>query len=460
MNIIPISLRFNNRQQNGLNNNSYADFRLIKPQYKNQLTQDTVSFTATSKAISDTLFKKFENQVPELQPIGEVFLDVTAAVARALKEDGIYFVREMFESSAVKKADSKLSKILRKKTFEDRDAIRTTIFSKNPYDLPVLFNKLIPEYKKRGYQIAPISSSIGDLMERGYVPVEEEIVISKFFDIEHTKESHNKYFRELKKRGYDYDEAKKLLAYYLREAKRIPSKDEFIEIVKSLKKDTSDIDIRLKLNKSSTTDIPEEYKYSLGKPQKSGYEDIQIRFIRDVDKDNPKPIYHELLIQFGPTYNRNARKEHSMVYEPLRLFDELSIPFDKPAKGKVSFKEDPEKGVEKFISDIKNMFRTKVSKVLIDNGKNEDYYKNIDDNDEIFFTPVEIEKFERKFKNIKGFMREYYEREKNRATISSIATDQIDKNLSEDLRTINKILRLLKQTINTINHEHGLKDNG
>ena len=457
MNITPILFRFNN-SLNTLNTNNYTDFRLIKPQYKNQLTQDTVSFTATSKVISDTVYKNYQKQYPTLQPIGEIFLDVTAAVAKALKEDGIYFVREMFENTVVKAPDSKLSKVMRKKTFDDRDAIRTTIFSKNPYDLSVLFEKIIPEYKKRGYHLAPISTSIGELMERGYIPVEEENLISKFFTIEHTKESHNKYFRELKKNGYDYDEAKKILALYLKELKENPSKEELIEVIRALKKDVPDLDIRLKLNSATKAEAPEDLQYTIGKPQKSGYEDIQLRFIREIDKDNPKPIYHELLIQFGPTYNRNAWKEHNMVYEPLRLFDELSIPLNNPVKGEVTFKEYPEKGVEKFVSDIKDMFRTKVSKVLVENGKNEDYLGNIEDNDEIFFTEFDIKKFERKFANIKGFLAEYYSQLTQKAAVSPMAQEQIEKDKLADLKIIKEIEDKLRKTIDTLNYEHGLNE--
>lgn len=455
MNIAPISFRIYSNQYQS--NTDYAPARNIKPNYNNQLNKDTVTFT--HKIIEDTVWHNFVQEVPRLKRIATTYLNATEAIANKLKEDGIYFVREMFEETAVKEPDSKLSKVSRSKTFEVRDAIRTTLFSKNPYDLTVLFEKIIPEYGKSGYQIANIPTSIGNLMERGYVPVDEERLIGKFFEIEHTKESHNKYFRELKKLGYDYDDTKKFLATYYKEG-RTPNKEEFIEIVKSLKKEMPDIDVRLKKKRINMDGLPDEYKYFIGKPQKSGYEDIQIRFIRDIDKENPKPVYHELLIQFGPTYNRNAYKEHKMVYEPLRLFDELHIPVDTPVKGEVNFKDYPEKGVEKFISDIKDMFRSGVSKKLINNGKNEDFFRNTEDNEEIFFTDKDIEKFERRFKNIKGFLREYYNQETDRARISSLATDQIEKDFKDDLKKINKIQKELKKTIDTVNHEYGLKDNG
>jgi hypothetical protein len=305
--------------------------------------------------------------------------------------------------------------------------------------------------------IANINTSVGSLMERGYIPVEEENLVRKFFTIEHTKDSHNKYFRELKKLGYDYDDTKRLLSSYYK-ANKIPDINEITNIVKTLVKSTPDIDIRLERKKVDMTGLPDQFKLFLGKPQKSGYEDIQIRFIRDVDKDNPKPVYHELLIQFGPTYNRNAYKEHKRVYEPLRLFDELHIPMDNPVKGSVNFKEHPEKGVEKFVDDIKEMFRTNVSKKLIGNGKNEDFYGNIDDNEDIYFTEDDFIKFERRFNNIKGFLREYYNQLKQRATVSQLSTMQIEQDLKEDLKNVNKIKKMLNDTINITNHEFGLKD--
>ncbi len=450
MNIQPITaLNFQNFQKT---NKPYAS----TPKANNNLSSlpcDTVSFSGRS--ISDSIWNNFVKETPRFNRIATTFLNATESIARKLEDDGIYFIREMFEKEAVKNPDSKLSKVNRSKTFVVRDSIRTTLFSKNPYNVSDLFNKIIPEYADSGYHIAYIDTSVGEMMGRGYIPVEEERLINKFFGIEHTKESHYKYFMELKKLGYEYEDAKKLLAKYIKEGKE-PNKEEFIEIVKSLKKSIPDIDIRLDKNRINMDGLPEEYKYFIGKPQKSGYEDIQLRFIRDVDKDNPKPVYHELLIQFGPTYNRNARKEHDMVYDHLRLFKELHIPLHEPVMGEVTFKEHPEKGVEKFISDVEDMFRTKVSKTLINNGKNADFFGNIEDNDEIFFTQLDISKFERKFSNIIGFMREYYKQLSQKAQMSSIASEQIGRDQRDDLRLINKIKTLLSETIDALNDEHDL----
>lgn len=446
--IVPNIYSYNNVQASANTNIKYPNLSPLKC--------DTVSFTA-AKSISDSIWHSYVKELPRLRRIATAYLDATEAVANKFKSDGVYFMREMFENTAVKEPDSKLSKVNRSKNFVVRDAIRTILFVKNPYDLSILFDKIIPEYtSKRGYNIAQIAKPIGEIMEKGYVPVEEEKLISKFFKIEHTKESHTKYFRELKKCGYGYEDAKKALAKYLKEGK-VPNNDEIIEIVKLLKKYTPDIDIRLSKKRIDMSAVPEEYRYSIGKPQKSGYEDIQLRFIRDVDKDKTSPIYHELIIQFGPTYNRNAFKEHELVYEPLRLFEELHIPMNNPVKGEVTFKEYPEKGVEKFISDVKDMFRTMVSKVLINNGKNVDFFGNVDDNDEIFFNFIDIKKFERKFANITGFLKEYYRQQITKAQISLIATEQIYKDQKDDLRMLKNIKLMLENTIESLNSEHDLK---
>ena len=60
MNIAPIFFgKLNNYKTT--NTNNYADNRLIKPNYRNQLTQDTVSFGMG--AISDTIWHNFVKDI-------------------------------------------------------------------------------------------------------------------------------------------------------------------------------------------------------------------------------------------------------------------------------------------------------------------------------------------------------------------------------------------------------------
>lgn len=467
MNITPIKVSFTPQYFNNINTD-YGNQKLIKPNYNNSLSKDTVSFTA-AKLISDSIWRNFVKELPTLRRIATPFLDAAEAVAKKHEDSGVSFLREMFEETAVKEPDSKLSKVSRAKTFDDRDAIRTTLFVKNPYNLSTIFEKIIPSFgpeEGRNYLVAPIKVSVGDLMKRGYVPIEEEKMVSEFFSIPHTKEAHLKFFREVKSKKYDYydtkrskydyDNVKYTLTDFLKTNKD-PSKDEIIKLVKSLKIEVPDVDVRLNKKMLNLNGLPEKYKYCIGEPN-GAYEDAQIRFIRYEDKDVENPIYHELLIHFGPTYNRNAFREHKLVYEKTRLFKELNIPVNPVYDGAVDFKLEPEKGVAKFISDVKNLFRTEVSEKLINNGKNEDFFGSIEDNEEIFFDAKSEEKYERWFRNIVGFTKEYYKQEKERASISTLATEQVDKDYRADLNLLAKIKKLLDKTIEEINHEYGLSE--
>ena len=57
-----------------------------------------------------------------------------------------------------------------------------------------------------------------------------------------------------------------------------------MELVLKLTKYVPDLDIRLEDVSDQITKLSPELRYSIGKPQKSGYEDLQMRFIRDFDK--------------------------------------------------------------------------------------------------------------------------------------------------------------------------------
>ena len=471
MQITPAIFKLNFNNYNNYNNTQYVDRSVIKPNYKNTLTKDTVCFTATSKLISESLWSKFEKELPALKLIATPFLDAAEAVAKMHGDSGVSFVRGMFEETAVKGADSKLSKVIRAKTFDDRDAIRTVMFVKNPYNLSTIFEKIIPSFgpeSGRNYLVAPIKMSVGELMERGYIPIEEEKIITKFFEIPHNKDSHAKFFREIKnqkydyydtkRQKYDYDNAKKLLGEYLKTGKT-PTREDILSFVKTLEIEVPDIDIRLKRDKLNLKSLPEKYKYSIGEPSGS-YEDAQIRFIRYEEKDATNPIYHELLIHFGPTYSSNAFAEHKLVYEKLRLFKKLNIPYKKPFENSftVDFSSEPEKGVGVFISEVKELFRRNVSEKLLKNGKNEDFFGNPDFNEPIYFSPQDQDKFERLYRNIIGFTKEYYKQAREKAQVSRLAMEQIEKDRIADITLLNKIKKSLDETIQKVNYEYGLKE--
>ena len=122
------------------------------------------------------------------------------------------------------------------------------MYCKNIYDLSVLKEQIIPEFAQRGFLLAPKEVSLEKLESTGYIPTKTE-----------------------QKRGY---------------------------VIKR------DLDIRLD-NEQITKTVPEYASY-ISKPQDSGYEDIQLRFIRSYDtKENP--LQHELIIIPGENY---AKAKH------------------------------------------------------------------------------------------------------------------------------------------------------
>lgn len=197
----------------------------------NTLSKDTVSFSGiggASSKVSDFLEAQVAADTPRLRRLAITYLDILESVAFRLKDKGFSFDRAYCELNPVKSPKSYSSKIVRSGKFKVPDTIRATLYCNNPYDLDSL-NSLLTEMKKRGYVLGTEKMTIKDLMKRGYIPTEEE--------------------------------AKKL----------------------DLEKTVPDLDIRLDDVADQVTKLPEELKYSIGKPQKSGYEDIQMRFVRDFD---------------------------------------------------------------------------------------------------------------------------------------------------------------------------------
>ena len=212
----------------------------VMPSNLSGLKADTVSFgirapKKCSHTIGDALEAQMEANLPRFQRIATTYLDVLESVAFKLKDRGFSFDRAYCELSPVKSSKASKSKVIRSGTFKVPDQIRATIYCDDPYNLDKL-NLLLAEMKKRGYVLAETDMPIKDLIKRGYIPTAQE-------------------------------------AENLNARKIIP-----------------DLDIRLEDKVSEQiTKLPPELRYSIGKPQKSGYEDIQMRFIRDFD---PKKILY------------------------------------------------------------------------------------------------------------------------------------------------------------------------
>lgn len=392
MNILPIIPNLqtkNSTKSNHLNNST-----VIQPKLAQALNRDTVSFTGSAAKISDFVAKGVSDNMSRLERIATTYLDVLESVAFRLKNDGLSFDRAYAELHPVKSPESYTSKVVRSGTFKVPDTIRATLYLNDPYDLSVLNDKLLPEMKKRGYVLANTEMSIKKLMERGYIP--------------------------------SADEAKNL------------SKEKIVP----------DLDIRLEDVSSEITKLSPELRYSIGKPQKSGYEDIQMRFVRDFDKKK-SPVLHELIILFGPNYSKAKQEESEKVYSFLRLFSELNMKFTDDTIGSHSNK------ANRYIELIEQMFRGKVSQKLFLNAKNQDLY-DIQEQIPITFSKTDKNLFDNYFSGLNDRLNSSYKEAKRAAQASAIATKQINSDLRHDRTTLNKIQEGLNKTMQYYNNKNGL----
>ena len=176
----------------------------------------------------------------------------------------------------------------------------------------------------------------------------------------------------------------------------------------------------------------------IGHPQKSGYEDIQMRFVEKKSKKNK--IKHELIILFGPNYANAKHLESEKVYHLIRQFDELNIDLKDAPIGSHEFK------ANRYIELIKTQAQNKISKKLFDNAKNKDYYK-IDDVSPISFTPDNKMLLNTYFAALKDRTKDAYKIKRHNAQNSKIALIQLKKDEKDDLTLINYINDMLNATI-------------
>jgi len=386
MNILSITPALS--RANHLNSiNSPVQNKNVTVSKLNTLSKDTVSFSGiggASSKVSDFLEAQVAADTPRLRRLAITYLDILESVAFRLKDKGFSFDREYCELNPVKSPKSYSSKIVRSGKFKVPDTIRATLYCNNPYDLDSL-NSLLTEMKKRGYVLGTEKMTIKDLMKRGYIPTEEE--------------------------------AKKL----------------------DLEKTVPDLDIRLDDVADQVTKLPEELKYSIGKPQKSGYEDIQMRFVRDFDSKK-NPVSHELLIVFGPNYSKAKHAESSFIYTPLRELDELHVDLSNKTIGSHSQK------ASRYIDLIKQMFRGKVSEKLFLNAKNKDLY-DLSDSIPISFSESDVNMFENYFSGLNDRVSSVYKEARKAPKITDSEKKQLAKDLRSDKTLLNKVHDNLKKAI-------------
>lgn len=386
MNILSITPALSRANHLNSINSPVQNKNVTVPKLKT-LSKDTVSFSGiggASSKVSDFLEAQVAADTPRLRRLAITYLDILESVAFRLKDKGFSFDREYCELNPVKSPKSYSSKIVRSGKFKVPDTIRATLYCNNPYDLDSL-NSLLTEMKKRGYVLGTEKMTIKDLMKRGYIPTEEE--------------------------------AKKL----------------------DLEKTVPDLDIRLDDVADQVTKLPEELKYSIGKPQKSGYEDIQMRFVRDFDSKK-NPVSHELLIVFGPNYSKAKHAESSFIYTPLRELDELHVDLSNKTIGSHSQK------ASRYIDLIKQMFRGKVSEKLFLNAKNKDLY-DLSDSIPISFSETDVNMFENYFSGLNDRVSSVYKEARKAPKITDSEKKQLAKDLRSDKTLLNKVHDNLKKAI-------------
>lgn len=361
------------------------------------LIADTVSFSGARRSVSkvsDHLEAQVAAECPRFVRIATTYLDVLESVAFRLKEKGFSFDRAYCEMNPVKSPESYTSKIVRSGKFKVPDTIRATLYCNNVYDLDSL-NTLLVEMKKRGYVLADTEMSVKDLMKRGYIPTAKEVENP------------------------------------------------------SIEKIVPDLDIRLEDVSDQVTKLAPELKYSIGKPQKSGYEDIQMRFVRDFDKKK-NPIMHELIVLFGPEYSMAKHEESQRVYSNLRLFDELNMKFKDKKIGSHAQK------ANRYIELINQMFRGKVSQKLFLNAKNKDLY-DIKDEVPITFSETDLSMLDNYFSGLYDRVSSVYKDAKKAASVSDSAKRQLTKELRQDRITLSTIKENLRKTADYYNYQTDLQ---
>lgn len=394
--ITPLNFINNNARGAKFSNNS----TVIQPKYKNTLAADTVSFgsgVSTMSKVSDFVEAQVSADSGRLNRIATTYLDVLESVALKLKEKGFSFDRVYCEQSPVKSPKSYTSKIVRSGKFKVPDTIRATLYCNDPYNLSLLNDVLLPEMKKRGYVLADTEMSVKDLIKRGYIPTEEELKNT------------------------------------------------------SIEKIVPDLDIRLDDVSDQVLKLDPHLRYSISKPQKSGYEDIQMRFIRDFDKKK-NPVQHELIILFGPHTAIAKHEESERVYTHLRNLDELRVDLaNKKEIGSHAYR------AGRYIDLIKQMFRGKISEKLYLNAKNKDLY-DISDEVPVMFSDTDVSMFENYFSGLRDRINSVYSEMRKGAEISDSAKKQLAKDVRYDRSLLTKIHDSLRETIEYYNYKHDLKN--
>lgn len=392
MNILSVANYRVLSKSNNEKNNSVVSMPKFGLTMAKPLLNDTVSFKA-KEVFANVVEHQVEKDLPRLKRLANVYFDTLESIARELAPYGVSFSRNYCNLSPVKSPSSTVGKMKRTSSFVVPDPVRGTIFVQNPYDLSILNNYILPALADRQMSIKPIDGNLEDLITKGYVPSMEEISGGEV---------------------------------------KVP-----------------DLDIRLDNDKVDLKGLDPKYMYSLGNPQKSGYEDIQMRLVRDYDeKDNP--VQHELLILMGKNYAFTKHIESEFVYNYLRKFGELNI----IKRGNENIES--HKATKSCISLLKNLFGNEVSKKLFANAKKLDLTgeKNLE---KVEFNEETIKLIDKCFEELKKSVSSYYQTAQASKRISDVTKNKLKVFAKKDLEEIENIQAGLNRTIEYFNEKDYLK---
>ena len=258
--------------------------------------------------------------------------------------------------------------------------------------------------------IKSAKSFVSKIIRSGSTTVPDQIRATLYIDNPYDLSILNDYLLpELKKRGY------------------VIAKDE---------RSLPDLDIRLADMENKAEKLSPELRKSISHPQKSGYEDIQMRLVRNFES-RKNPILHELIILFGPNYAQAKHLESEKVYSFLRLFNELGV------KQIGNSENSHYKFVMRFVDLINKMFNGKISQKLYENAKNKDLY-GITEEIPITFSDQDICVFIDYFKRLQKELSLYYKEEKLSKPEEAA---QLNKAIRNDRAIIEKIRKNLLETI-------------
>ena len=322
---------------------------------------DTVSFK--SCILGDTAKVAVTN---ELKHKGNVFLDILTSIVNKYKDRGVSINLDYCKLNLIKSGASCLDKMSRQGDSDIKDRIRLTFFSNDIENMELLNDILRTFDEEKGFILAKDSIPIEKAKEKGYIP----------------------------KKG---------------------DKD-IVEI--------PDLDIRLN-NCKNLSKLPNHLKCCIGKPQKSGYEDIQMRLVNKYDRE---PLKYELIILMGEQYAIAKHREYENVYKIVRKLDKLEI-------SKLDDSNEQVRKIKRCIDLIKHLCSVEISQKLFENAKNKDVY-NIDNIIEIKITEKDVQTLENFFDEMIKNVKLYY--------------SNLKKSVSGDKKTLYNIERKSKMTIQEI----------